>query len=81
MVINSLTITRTILHFALVSIAGFLTNYIIKNRKKVEIITKNIIAELEETNRRTEDLKASYEDGTIADLAEKYKIKNAILQS
>lgn len=47
----------------------------------MEIITKNIIAELEETNRRTEDLKASYEDGTIADLAEKYKIENAILQS
>lgn len=55
MEINSLTITRTILHFALVSIAGFLTNYITKNRKKGEIITKNIIAELEETNRRTED--------------------------
>lgn len=33
------------------------------------------------TEEANEFLKASYEDGTIADLAEKYKIENAILQS
>lgn len=53
--LTSLTVTRTILHFVVVFIAGFLANFIIRSRIKASIITDSKIAELEETNRRTED--------------------------
>lgn len=53
--LTSLTVTRTILHFVVVFIAGYLAKFIIKSRIKASIITDSKIAELEETNRRTED--------------------------
>lgn len=57
--LSSLTISRTIIHFVFVFIAGYLANFIIKRRRKASMITDNIIAELEETNRRTEDFLAN----------------------
>ena len=50
-----LTITRTMLHLALVYMAGRLSKIIIRRRRMERKNTDKIIAALEETNRRTED--------------------------
>ena len=52
---TSLTVTRTILHFVLVYMAGYLIKVIIQRRQKEKANTDNRIVRLEETNRRTED--------------------------
>ena len=52
---SPLAITRVGLHFLLVFLAGYLVKSILKTRNKERRITENQIAELEETNRRTED--------------------------
>lgn len=52
---SSLVITRTLLHFVLVFIAGYLAKVAIQRRKKEYQDTDRKITELEETNRRTED--------------------------
>lgn len=50
-----LIITRTLLHLALVYMAGRLSKIIIRRRRQERKNTNDIIAALEETNRRTED--------------------------
>lgn len=53
--LNSLSVTRTLLHLALVYMAGRLTKIVMKRHKKERKNTDSKIAELEEINRRTED--------------------------
>lgn len=52
---TSLMITRTLLHLMLVYMAGRLAKIIIRRRKQERNNTNDIVAALEETNRRTED--------------------------
>ena len=52
---TSLMITRTLLHLMLVYMAGRLAKIIIRRRKQERKNTNDIVAALEETNRRTED--------------------------
>lgn len=52
---SALVITRTLLHFVLVLIAGYIAKIAIQRRKKENQDTDKRIAALEETNRRTED--------------------------
>lgn len=59
MEINSLTITRTILHLVLVYMAGYLVKVVLRRRREERINTENKIEELEETNRRAEDFLAN----------------------
>ena len=59
MTFNSLTITRTILHLVLVFLAGYLAQLMLRRRHEERANTENIIAELEETNRRAEDFLAN----------------------
>lgn len=54
-----LMITRTLLHLMLVYMAGRLSKIIIRRRRLERKKTDDIIAELEETNRRTEDFLAN----------------------
>lgn len=53
--LNSLSVTRTLLHLALVYMAGRLAKIVMKKRSRERKITDRKIAELEEINRRTED--------------------------
>ncbi len=53
--INALSVTRTLLHFALVFVAGYMAKTVIRRHVKERKITESRIAELEEINRRTED--------------------------
>lgn len=57
--ITSLTVTRTILHLVLVYLAGYLMKVALRRRREEKNTTENRIAELEETNRRTEDFLAN----------------------
>ena len=50
-----LMITRTLLHFVLVYMAGRLSKIVIRRRRQERKNTSGIIAALEDTNRRTED--------------------------
>ncbi len=52
---SPLTVTRTLLHFSLVFMAGYLAKLMMLRRRKEIKNTDNIILQLEETNRRTED--------------------------
>lgn len=52
---TSLMITRTLLHLMLVYMAGRLAKIIIRRRRQERKNTNDIVAALEETNRRTED--------------------------
>ena len=52
---TSLMVTRTLLHLMLVYMAGRLSKIIIRRRKQERKKTNDIVAALEETNRRTED--------------------------
>lgn len=52
---SALVVTRTLLHLVLVYMAGQLVKVEMQRRNKERKITDNRIAELEETNRRTED--------------------------
>lgn len=52
---TSLMISRTILHLMLVYMAGRLAKIIIRRRRQERKNTNDIVAALEETNRRTED--------------------------
>lgn len=53
--LTSLFITRALLHVVLVLIAGYLVKMAMYRRRKENQIIQKRIAELEETNRRTED--------------------------
>ena len=53
--VDSLMISRTLLHLMLVYMAGRLSKIIIRRRKQERKNTNDIVAALEETNRRTED--------------------------
>ncbi|MGN0153309.1 MAG: ATP-binding protein [Lachnospiraceae bacterium] len=53
--VNSLMVTRTILHLVLVYLAGYLTKLVIIKRRRERVNTEKQIEELEETNRRVED--------------------------
>lgn len=53
--LSSLVITRSIFHLVLVFMAGMITKTILERRNKERKNSENQIAELEETNRRTED--------------------------
>ena len=55
MELTTLSVTRTLLHLVLVYMAGHLVKIGIQSRRKEKEETANRIAELEETNRRTED--------------------------
>ncbi|MDD6572167.1 MAG: response regulator [Thermoflexaceae bacterium] len=57
--LSALTVTRTILHLILVYMAGYMTINVMERRSKERKSTDNKIAELEETNRRTEDFLAN----------------------
>ena len=52
---SPLTVTRTLLHFSLVFMAGYLAKLMMLRRRKEIKNTDNIILQLEETNHRTED--------------------------
>lgn len=52
---TSLMISRTLLHLMLVYMAGWLSKIIIRRRRQERKNTNDIVAALEETNRRTED--------------------------
>lgn len=52
---TSLMITRTMLHLMLVYMAGRLAKIIIRRRRQERKNTNDIVAALEDTNRRTED--------------------------
>ncbi len=54
-----LLVTRTLLHLMLVYMAGRLSKIIIRRRRLERKKTDDIITELEETNRRTEDFLAN----------------------
>ncbi len=53
--LSTLTITRILLHLMLVYMAGYLAKTVIRRRNIERKYTEHKIAELEETNRRTED--------------------------
>lgn len=53
--LSSLAVSRTLFHFVLVYMAGYMTKIVMKRNSKERTNTDNIIAKLEETNRRTED--------------------------
>ncbi len=53
--LNSLMVTRTLLHFALVYMAGYLAKIIIRRNRGERKNTEGKIKELEETNRKTEN--------------------------
>ena len=53
--VDSLMISRTMLHLVLVYMAGRLSKIIIRRRRQERKKTNDIVAALEETNRRTED--------------------------
>ena len=55
MELSPLVVTRTLLHFALVYMAGKLVKIEMQRRRKERKITDDTIAKLEETNRSTED--------------------------
>lgn len=59
MEITSLSVTRTMLHFLLVYMAGWLAKVAMQRRRLERKNTELRIAELEETNRRTEDFLAN----------------------
>ena len=52
---SSLVVTRILLHFVLVYLAGHLVKVMLKKHSQARKITDDRIAELEEINRRTED--------------------------
>ncbi|MDD6810741.1 MAG: response regulator [Lachnospiraceae bacterium] len=52
---SPLVVTRTLFHLILVYMAGYMTEIVMKRRSKERKNTDSKIAELEETNRRTED--------------------------
>lgn len=56
---TSLVISRTLLHLMLVYMAGRLSKIIIHRRRQERKKTNDIVAALEETNRRTEDFLAN----------------------
>lgn len=53
--LSALMVTRTLLHFALVCISGYLMKTLLKKRSKERKLAEEKISELEEMNRRTED--------------------------
>lgn len=53
--LSSLVVTRTLFHLVLVYMAGRLTKVMMQRRSKERRYTDNKIAEMEETNRSTED--------------------------
>ena len=53
--LTPLSVTRTLLHFALVCMAGYLARLVIGKRRRERAETDEKIAKLEEINRRTED--------------------------
>lgn len=53
--VSVLAVTRTMLHFLLVFMAGYLVKSLLQRHSKERKITDEKIAQLEETNRRTED--------------------------
>ena len=53
--ISILSVTRLLLHLAIVALAGYLARMMIMHRKSTAADFMNRIAQLEETNRRTED--------------------------
>ena len=55
MEVSALTVTRTLLHFVLVYMAGYLVKTSLLRRSKEREVTDDKIAQLEEANRRTED--------------------------
>ncbi|MGN1146978.1 MAG: response regulator [Lachnospiraceae bacterium] len=57
--LTSLSTTRVLLHLILVYVAGWLAKMLIRWRSKERKNTDDKIAELEETNRRTEDFMAN----------------------
>ena len=59
MEITPLSVTRTMLHFMLVYMAGWLAKVVMQRRILERKNTKLRIADLEETNRRTEDFLAN----------------------
>ncbi len=52
---SALSISRTLLHFTLVFLAGYLANILVRKRVRERTETEERIAALEEINRRTED--------------------------
>lgn len=52
---SPIVVSRTLLHFLLVYMAGKLVKIVMRRRSRERKITDDKIAELEETNRRTED--------------------------
>lgn len=52
---SALAVTRVVLHLVLVFVAGHLAKLMMLRRRKENKNTDNIILQLEETNRRTED--------------------------
>ncbi len=56
---SALAVTRILLHLVLVYMAGYMTKIAMGRRSKERKSTDNKIAELEETNRRTEDFLAN----------------------
>ena len=59
MELTPLSVSRTLLHFALVYMGGRLSKVMVQRRRMERKNTDNRIAELEESNRRTEDFLAS----------------------
>ena len=59
MELTPLSVTRTLLHFALVYMGGRLSKVMVQRRRMERQITDSRIAGLEESNRRTEDFLAS----------------------
>lgn len=53
--LSPLAVSRICFHFILVYLVGYMTKIMLKRRKKERKTILNKIAELEETNRRTED--------------------------
>lgn len=53
--LSSLVVTRTLLHLMLVYMAGYLVKIVMQRRRKERKRQDNLIVELKETNRRTED--------------------------
>lgn len=53
--LSVLTVTRTMLHFLLVCLSGYLVKSMLKRHSRERKIMDDKIAQLEETNRRTED--------------------------
>lgn len=57
--LNSLSVTRTLLHFAVVCLSAQLVKYMMKQKTAERAQTESKIAELEEINRKTEDFLAN----------------------